>query len=614
MRNIFQNVNECKLRIIERYGPEKNGLVHCPAHDDTNASLQVTIKDGKLLWRCHAGCTQEAVRDRLVADGLWSAATTSRGSPGHQTRERLGDEVKVSFREILDASIPWPDLDDEQRQIVQNYARSRQIELPVTTMFLPKLKSSRLVGRRFPAMVFEIVREDEAIGAHVTWLSSDGHSKLDVDDPKRTYGGVKGGNIRLHKRYDRRDPIVVAEGIETALSVERITGLRAIVACNATNLGKISVPKCSEVIIAADNDPSRAGIKGANDLARRLSVEGRLVRVALPYPRGDQKRDWNDELCEPDADVDALNRQIREARQYDIIGAVSTSQFLQMDFPPRPNMLHPWLPTAGLAMVHAPRGAAKTWFCLSAAHAVVTGKMFLEWKVNARGRVLYVDGELPASVLQNRLRHFEWDGCEDDLLILTPDIFHQRGRFMPDLGDPEGRDQIDAIVGQQGIDLIILDSLSTLQRSGGEENAAESWINIQNWALKLRSQGRSIIFVHHEGRNNKPRGTSKREDTLDTMIGLSPLPNADSNDCTTIQLEFTKHRGFFGAETAPRVLQLSTETKRAVWSAATGPKSNRDRVFELRDQGMQAADIARELNITRGRVSQILNEPREREE
>lgn len=603
MSNISQSANECKHRIIDRYGPAKNDRVRCPAHDDSNPSLQLTVKDGKLLWHCHAGCSQDAVREQLVADGLWSMKASS--SPVR--RERLEEESKVSHQEILDVCITLDDLEEEHREILQNYARSRCVEIPETALYLSALSSGRITRRRFPAMVYEIVRDNAVIGAHVTWLASNGQSKLDVNDPKRTYGRVKGGHIRLHRRYDRHEPVVVAEGVETALSVEKITGLRAIVACNASNLGRIDVPKCPEIIIAADNDPGRAGIEGANKLARRISLENRLVRVALPFHQGNQKRDWNDELCEAGADLDHLNKQIREARPFDTIGAVSAFDFLRMDFPPRPSMLHPWLPTAGLAMVHAPRGAAKTWFCLSAAHAIVTGKTFLDWKVNAKGRVLYVDGELPASVLQTRLRHFEWDGSEEDMLLLTPDLFHQKNRSMPDLGDQDGRDQLDAVIWQNTIDLIILDSLSTLQRSGGEENTAESWISIQNWALKHRGQGRSIIFVHHEGRNNKPRGTSKREDTLDTMIGLSPMPNVEGEDSTTIQLAFTKHRGFFGTETTPRVLQLSTETKRAVWSLGTSPKSTRDRVFELRDDGMKAADIARQLSITAGRVSQILN-------
>lgn len=43
----------------------------CPAHNDGKASLSLRAPHGKILFKCHAGCTQEAVRDALIAQGLW---------------------------------------------------------------------------------------------------------------------------------------------------------------------------------------------------------------------------------------------------------------------------------------------------------------------------------------------------------------------------------------------------------------------------------------------------------------------------------------------------------------------------------------------------------------
>jgi len=41
-------------------------LAYCPAHDDQNASLSLTEKaDGTLLWKCFAGCSQDAVQREL---------------------------------------------------------------------------------------------------------------------------------------------------------------------------------------------------------------------------------------------------------------------------------------------------------------------------------------------------------------------------------------------------------------------------------------------------------------------------------------------------------------------------------------------------------------------
>jgi hypothetical protein len=76
-------------RISKRNG-ERHVLACCPAHDDTNPSLSLTEKaDGTLLWKCFAGCSQEAVREALerLADakpatatrrGWWTAASAQR--------------------------------------------------------------------------------------------------------------------------------------------------------------------------------------------------------------------------------------------------------------------------------------------------------------------------------------------------------------------------------------------------------------------------------------------------------------------------------------------------------------------------------------------------------
>jgi predicted P-loop ATPase len=42
----------------------------CPAHDDREPSLSLSVKDGKLLWICRAGCSQEAVQEALKRAGV----------------------------------------------------------------------------------------------------------------------------------------------------------------------------------------------------------------------------------------------------------------------------------------------------------------------------------------------------------------------------------------------------------------------------------------------------------------------------------------------------------------------------------------------------------------
>ncbi len=118
---------------------------------------------------------------------------------------------------------------------------------------------------------------------------------------------------------------------------------------------------------------------------------------------------------------------------------------------------------------------------------------------------------------------------------------------MPDLGDYEGRLELDRIIDQCGPDVIILDTISTLVRSG-VENDAESWAPIQAWLLSHRWRGRTIIVMHHSGKSGQQRGTSKREDVMDTIIKLKKEPEACTETESVFDLTFEKSRDFYGKD------------------------------------------------------------------
>jgi putative DNA primase/helicase len=121
-------------------------------------------------------------------------------------------------------------------------------------------------------------------------------------------------------------------------------------------------------------------------------------------------------------------------------------------------------------------------------------------------------------------------------------------------------------------------------------------------------------MVHHEGRNGKARGTSKREDTLDTIIRLEPLKPKEedddegSDDCTMFELSYPKSREFYGADAAPMTLRLSTSSGKAEWSAEPQREDKRERAAELHKQGLTQKEIAEELGVSQPRVSQMVKE------
>lgn len=80
-----------------------------------------------------------------------------------------------------------------------------------------------------------------------------------------------------------------------------------------------------------------------------------------------------------------------EARQAAKAGPItfSASELLAAAFPPREMLVSPILPTQGLGMIFAARGAGKTWASLSLAAAVATGTRWLNWSCPAARRVLF---------------------------------------------------------------------------------------------------------------------------------------------------------------------------------------------------------------------------------
>ena len=589
--------------IIKALRGNHQGMCRCPAHKDKTPSLHVSEgANGKVLLKCHAGCSQEAVIRALKGRGLWGPSPQQQ-----QQRQRDWDMQEDQQKEherwrkaiaILRAGVANDAKPTE-------YLKNRGISIvPDNAMVMSAKDSARLTGRRFPAMVMPFVKGDRLVGAQVTHLNKDGTGKLDAKPAKKSYGPIKGGYVVLGP-IETDEPLLVGEGIETVLSAMQITGLPGIACIGTTLMEAVEVPQCSEVIIVGDNDDP--GEKAAKTLAQRLANEGRTVRIALPEYAGD---DWNVVLRKDRDKLDEVREQIigggKRIKPERRVLPVPAEDFMALVFPKRELHLRPWLPKGSLSMVHAQRGHGKTWVVLSIARAVSAGEGLLGWSCEKPGRVLYFDGELPGELLQKRLELL--GKLPRDLLILSREQFNQRRKMMPDLGTVEGRETLDQIIDLKNPDVIILDSLSALVRSGAE-NEAESWAPVADWMMQHRWRGRSIILVHHEGRGLKPRGTSKREDVLDTMIGLKeripkPGEEVDENE-TSFDLTFTKHRDFFGKDAIPMVLHLNTSSGRVEWEYESASDDQKTKVAKLLKQNWKQKDIAKELGVTESRVSQI---------
>lgn len=267
------------------------GAAPCPVCQPERWKGQnaLTLTDGRngLLAHCkRSGCT---FGDILAAAGI-APGTLTPPDPA-KLAQREAERRAEAEQRARQAQAVWQDARPIAGTVAETYLRGRGITcpLPPALRFHPEAWHGP-TARKYPALV-ALVDVGDGFAVHRTWLRADGLGKAEIDPPKAMLGAVSGGAVRL---ADGQGPLVVAEGIETALSLA--SGLlqrpaTVWAALSTSGIRGLRLPaQPGRLTIAPDGDaPGRAA---AHILAER--AHGLGWRVAFLDP-GDG-RDWNDIL------------------------------------------------------------------------------------------------------------------------------------------------------------------------------------------------------------------------------------------------------------------------------------------------------------------------------
>jgi putative DNA primase/helicase len=287
--------------------------------------------------------------------------------------------------------------------------------------------------------------------------------------------------------------------------------------------------------------------------------------------------------------------------------AFGINDFLNIDVPARQMLLSPILPERSLAMLYAPRGVGKSWLGLSIGLAVAAGEPLLRWSAPRQRNVLYVDGEMPLVSLQERLKEisggFEADIPNDEFRILAAD--NVDGGI--NLSTEDGQQALEPLL--EGIDLLILDNLSTLCTSRSE-SASDAWVPMQNWLLALRRRGISVLLVHHAGTNGRQRGTSRREDALDAVIALRRSEDYSPEQGARFEIHFEKLRNRVdGAGALPFEAKIETFAADGAegirWSCCDLKPPLLMQAAELFGEGLTVREVASSLRISKSEAGRL---------
>lgn len=194
----------------------------------------------------------------------------------------------------------------------QYYLQRRGISAPVPNCL--RFRPNAFNG--YGALVaFAADDEGNILAVQQIYLTNDGH-KAPVDIVKRTNKAVDNWAEKAVVRFPGKAPIIIAEGVETALSIWQATGQETWACLGISNIRSAPLPKKAAVIVARDGDIE--GSKADNQIKRaiaHLQTRGMSVSVATP-PEG---KDFNDLLLTDGEE--AVRDLIREAKSFILSGS-----------------------------------------------------------------------------------------------------------------------------------------------------------------------------------------------------------------------------------------------------------------------------------------------------
>lgn len=306
-------------------------------------------------------------------------------------------------------------------------------------------------------------------------------------------------------------------------------------------------------------------------------------------------------------DVRALLEPPQENDGAEVSGpvlAISAEELLSRPFPPRVNLISPWLAEKSLNMAYSLRGIGKTWLDLTVSLAGSSGReMFRGWRADKPIRVLHVDGEMPAEILRDRVAQLVAGGAyetEGRLRFLAADL---QPAGIPSLTCAPGQHMVEDAIGDAK--LIVFDNISTLF-PGLDENDAGAWDPVQLWLLSLRRHGLSVLLAHHAGKGGQQRGTSKREDALDTVINLRRPEDHEAEDGCRFEVVFEKARGLTGRALQKFEVELNVRAGRATWTTREISDEVTGKILKLSESGLSLRTIAGRVGLDVANVSRRL--------
>jgi hypothetical protein len=276
---------------------------------------------------------------------------------------------------------------------------------------------------------------------------------------------------------------------------------------------------------------------------------------------------------------------------------------ISLELPEKRVFLDPWITEQSITLISGWRGTGKTWLALSILNAITKGAKFGPWQTETPVSCLYLDGEMTINDMQYRAKQLEMDQERKEPFFLYSDAYATNlGLPRANLLDEKWRTEMKAYLLDNNIKLWVGDNIASLA-PGMNENAKDEWDPVNEFLLQLRFAGIASVLLHHTGKAGSQRGTSAREDNIDTSIILKHPGDYEIEDGCRFVMEFRKNRVVCGDHflLADQEFQYND----GLWSWDDAKVKTKTKISEMLNCGVKNKDIAAELGVSAAYVSKV---------
>jgi hypothetical protein len=480
----------------KRVGREWRTL--CPAHDDHDPSLDIGKEDGRLLFCCRAGCSQDQVLSALQRRGLWAEGPQPKKLTPKPAAAPHGDtawkpmvpppaDARKALADILRCDMLHEYYDADDRLLC--YVRRTEAKGGKDKVFLPLTYGS--------------------LGGKVGW-----HSKA-PGQPRPLYGL----NRLSHAAPDA--VVLLCEGEKAADAAQRMfpdhVALSWMGGAKADSLADLTPLAGLKVDIWPDAD--QPGREVSVRFGKRLPGSRILDTTGLPH--GFDAADL--ELLDVDP-LAWLGERLREEQEEPDFG--ETLPFtLFADIKPAldaDDFVEGLLTTTSLTVVYGEPGSGKTFWVLDLALHVAAGMLWHGRQVD-QGAVIYLALE-GGSGIRNRITAAR---TRLGLQANTPMILVQSPVDLrtsdADVAKVVATIRTHAHRLGMPVRLVVVDTLARAF-GGGNENASEDMGALVANSDMIRDQTKAcVLYIHHCGKDaaRGSRGHSSLKAATDTEIEVT---------------------------------------------------------------------------------------------